>query len=104
MPHEGIQFNDEPSPEKERMNKLKALILTPEQYRDHPFAHLEGDQSYVVECGQGEKKLVFFGSPHTNDPENPIFIKIREKFEEVGPEIVYVEGMKENPSLHLSLV
>jgi len=77
-----------------RVEKLKDLILTSEQYRDHPFAHAEEQRAYVFELANGAKKLVFFGSAHINDPQDPLFEAIRRKFQETNPDIVYVEGME----------
>jgi hypothetical protein len=48
--------------EKSRFDELKDLILTNEQYKNQPFAHAEGERSYVFELTSEEKKLVYFGS------------------------------------------
>lgn len=82
------------NPERSKIDELKDLILTNEQYKDQPFAHAEGERSYVFELTNGEKKIVYFGSSHTNDPEDPLFEEIKKKFEEANPEIVYIEGWR----------
>ena len=79
--------------EQTQIENLKNLILTSEQYKDHPFTHAEDQGSYVFELESEDKKLVYFGSKHTNDPGDPLFEKIEEKFKETNPEIVYVEGI-----------
>ncbi len=80
--------------EAERIEKLKDLILTHKQFSEHPFAHDGSQRAYVFEVTVGNKKLVFFGSSHTNDPEDHLFTEIEEKFKELQPEIVFVEGME----------
>lgn len=69
------------------------LLLTDEQYRETAFAKNE-QRSYVFELENGEKKIVYFGSSHTNDPEDPLFQQIQEKFQESAPEMVYIEGWR----------
>jgi hypothetical protein len=76
------------------VQELKSLILSSEQYREHPFATDPGDHIYPYEISDGERTLTYFGTTHTNDPENPAFGEILKAFEKAHPEIVYVEGME----------
>lgn len=83
------------------MENLESKILSNAEYRDTPFARSESERTYVFQIENGEKKLVYFGSDHTNDPEDPIFGQIKEQFDLLKPDIVYVEGMRfinSNPS------
>lgn len=76
------------------VEELKDLILTNEQYKDQPFAHAEGERIYTFELTNGQKKILYFGSAHTNNPDDPIFEDIKKRFDELDPEIVYVEGWR----------
>jgi hypothetical protein len=90
---EGMHF-EQPDAEKERIEQLKNLILTNEQAREHPFYHTEGEErTYVFRLEEGGKRLTYFGSPHTNDPADPVFDQIAQSFSEIDPDMVYVEGM-----------
>ncbi|MES2416136.1 MAG: hypothetical protein V4504_00315 [Patescibacteria group bacterium] len=73
--------------------ELEDLILTNKQYRDHPFAkNPNNGRSYVFHYKNKDKEILFFGTAHTNKPEDPLFIDIEKKFKEIKPDIVYVEG------------
>lgn len=61
-------------------------IMTFEEYAGHKTP-------YVFEVEKGSKKIVFYGSPHSYDPKDPVFSEIKEKFKELNPEVVFVEGM-----------
>jgi len=86
------QENTENAQDVQTIEHLKELILTDEQYREHPFATTESERAYLLELKKGDKQLVYFGSPHIYDPEDPLFEEIQRKFVEFKPEIVYVEG------------
>jgi len=79
---------------KSDIESIKDLILTAEQYRDHPFAKSEGQRSYVIEVKKGSKHLLYFGSEHTNEIGDPLFDEIKQAFVGVNPQIVLVEGME----------
>ncbi|HEY0010327.1 MAG TPA: hypothetical protein VGB97_00235 [Candidatus Paceibacterota bacterium] len=92
-------MNEWPQPEKNHLEvtelkRLKSLILTHEQYRDHPFASDPDARSYVVEVTNGAKHLEFFGASHLYDPRDPQFEEIASRFETNRPDIVYVEGLE----------
>ncbi len=70
------------------------FILTSEQYRDTLFAHSESERTYVFKIEKGEKVLVYFGSAHTNDSEDPIFDEIKAQFDLLKPDMVYIEGWR----------
>jgi len=79
--------------EKEiNIENLKDLILTNEEYMNHPFAHTESERSYVFEINNGEKKIFYYGSSHTNESDDPIFKEIKKEFDRINPDIVYIEG------------
>jgi hypothetical protein len=73
-------------------NRLKKLILTSAQYAETPFAHDEGERKYVYELNVGKKKLCYFGSDHSNDPDDTLFVDIKNTFERVNPDLVMIEG------------
>ncbi len=79
-------------PEIENLERIKDLILTAEEYKETPFAAGRGKRTYVYEVENGEKKIVYFGAWHTNDPEDQLFDEIKAKFDEIQPDIVFIEG------------
>lgn len=82
--------------EHERIESLKKLILTGQELLDHPFYNPgEAGRNYIFELSNGNKKLLYFGCHHTNNPDDPMFEEIRKKLEELQPDIVYIEGMQE---------
>ncbi|MEK7579076.1 MAG: hypothetical protein AAB460_00900 [Patescibacteria group bacterium] len=83
------------SPNTVDLEPLKKMILDGQEYLDHPFNHGEKDKNYIFELTSGNKRLVYFGSHHTNNPQDPMFEEIQTRFKELQPEIVYVEGMQE---------
>ncbi len=74
------------------IENLKDLILTNEEYRNHPFANTEDERSYVFEINSGEKKIFYYGSSHTNESNDLIFKEIKKEFDRINPDIVYIEG------------
>lgn len=74
------------------LEQIKDLILNDEEYINHPVNQGERFRSYVFEVGDGEKKIVYFGSSHTTNPTDPLFEEIKQKFDEVKPDMVYIEG------------
>lgn len=92
MDFEGKKI-DRSNSEKARIEKLKSLILTNRQYQEHPFAHQERERAHIFELEGGGKKLLYFGSDHLVDPNDPMYDDIKAKFDELKPDIVYVEGM-----------
>lgn len=77
--------------------KMKTLILTPEQYVEHPWVkeHPPGSRSYAYALEQDGKILTVFGSEHINDPKDPLFEKIKALVAELKPDYVMVEGMQQ---------
>lgn len=49
------------------------------------YAKVEHDNPYVFEVEFGDKKLVYFGSAHSQNPSDEMFLKIEEKFQETNP-------------------
>jgi len=79
------------------LEKLKTLILTPEQYREHPFARKgeEEARSYTYALGNKDRLLTMFGSRHITDSADPLYGKIHAAFAAMQPDLVFVEGMRE---------
>lgn len=84
-------FSLDNHPEKDfKIEESKKFILSNKEYAEHPFAHSK-ESTYVFELKHQEKHIVFFGSAHINDPENRIFDEIQAQFNELNPQVVYVE-------------
>ncbi len=63
-------------------------IMTAEEY-----SKLEHSTPYLYELKNGEKELLYFGAYHSRNPEDGIFKDIENKFNEVTPDLVLIEGM-----------
>lgn len=83
-----------------KIEKVKNLILTPAQYAESDFVKGEqaktesdlcGIYTYHLENKSGQE-IYFFGSRHSNDPADPMFIEIKKAFDVIHPDIVLVEG------------
>jgi hypothetical protein len=74
--------------------RIKDLIMKLEDYPHTSYAREQEHQPYVLDLESEKKKLVYFGSPHINNPEDVIFDEIKKKFEETKPEMVYIEGWR----------
>ncbi|HTE48604.1 MAG TPA: hypothetical protein VK675_01720 [Candidatus Paceibacterota bacterium] len=72
----------------ETLEPVLASIMTAEEY-----SHTEHVTPYIFELQAGDKKLRYFGSPHVRDPQNPLFAEIETAFNEVNPDIVFMEGV-----------
>lgn len=86
-----------PSPKHQPtpLEQAKALILSNEEYRHHPYATGEVQPGpYIFEVSEGTKTIEYFGANHTTDPNDPQFAQIAERLNELKPQIVYVEGME----------
>ena len=57
------------------------------------YAKIEHETPYVYELKKGDKELAYFGAEHSNDISNPQFERLQKKFEEIKPDIVFVEGI-----------
>ena len=57
------------------------------------YAEQHHDIPYVFELEKGPKKLVYYGSDHSNDPAHRIFNDIEQRFNNASPQIVIVEGI-----------
>lgn len=56
------------------------------------YAKLRRGRPYEYELSAGSRALLFMGPGHSNDPENPVFAKIKHNLEEFKPDIVLIEG------------
>lgn len=68
--------------------QLEESLMTFEEY-----AEKEHDTPYVFETEHGNKKITYFGAAHSANLESPMFEQIREKFDEIKPQMVFVEGI-----------
>lgn len=57
------------------------------------YARSEHEQPYIYEIVRGDKKLVYFGAYHAYDPADPMFAEIQQRFDDLKPDVVVVEGM-----------
>jgi len=80
--------------EKAEANSLKEHILTHKEYAHHPFVLGSESESYSYLIEGNGKSLEYFGTSHSNNPENPLFFEIEKRFKALNPDIVYVEGME----------
>ncbi len=74
--------------QSETMEAILNTIMTAEEY-----SKIEHTTPYIFELKTGDKELCYFGSPHTSDPSNPLFIEIETAFNKANPDIIFVEGM-----------
>jgi hypothetical protein len=63
-------------------------LMTAEEY-----SKLEHSTPYLYELKGREKELLYFGAYHSRNPEDGIFKDIENKFDEVTPDLVLIEGM-----------
>ena len=66
----------------------KYEVMTFEEY-----AEKHHDTPYLFEVRNKNKLVEYFGAEHSNDPQNPMFEHIEEKFKEANPQVVFVEGV-----------
>ena len=52
-----------------------------------------GPRIRILYLEQNEKKLLFYGSIHSNDPDDSMFEDIERRFLELQPDIALVEGL-----------
>lgn len=76
-----------------RLEHLSSLLLSDIEYQEHPFAAGTEGRTYVLEYEKDDAAVLFYGSPHTTDPEDSVFDDIKDKFNSFKPEVVFVEGM-----------
>ncbi len=74
--------------QEQNLEHVLSSIMTAEQY-----AQIQHETPYVFDLKFGDTRLFYFGSPHTGDPKNPLFKDIESAFNEVEPDIVFVEGV-----------
>ncbi len=67
---------------------MKHQIMTFEEY-----AKSRHEAPYVFEIENGNKKITYFGARHSQNPADPMFARIEQKFSSSNPEIVFVEGV-----------
>lgn len=91
MPIEAEKFNGF-NLEKDKLEKFKNFIMTGQEYQRTSFSRDPKVRSYVFKLKNDKKEIVYFGSSHINDPEDPLFENIKEEFEKAKPDMVYIEG------------
>ncbi len=72
---------------KQSLEPILSKIMTAEEY-----SKIRHRAPYVFEIKNENKLISYFGSRHTNDPTDPVFAMIQEKFIAANPEKVFVEG------------
>ncbi len=80
----------EQAPKLSPAEKAIKKILSPQQYADR---REEFETPCLFEIESGDKRLVCIGSQHSTDPNHSQFKTIKEQFESIKPEIVFVEGL-----------
>ncbi len=65
----------------------KQKLMTAEAY-----AELTHETPYIFILEKDGKQLTYFGSPHTDDPESPVFSDIESRYRSADPDMVFVEG------------
>lgn len=75
----------------EKENNLDAVldsIMTVEKY-----AQIRHETPYIFTLKIEDTELYYFGAPHERDPQNSLFSEIETAFNQVNPDIVFVEGL-----------
>lgn len=80
------QNNPEFTRQIEKHNYSEDLMSYTE-YVEHQHA-----RPYEYELSAGDKFILFMGPGHSNDPDNPVFRKIKDNLEQFKPDIVLIEG------------
>jgi len=83
----------ESSDKTENMAKYAEKMLTMKEYIEHPYVKGDG-RSHVFTIEKNGKKLVYFGTAHTNKKEDPLFTEIQKQFDEAKSHMMFVEGMR----------
>ena len=78
----------EKKPEPESLESVLTSIMSAEEY-----SHIEHPIPYIFELKSEDGELYYFGTPHTSDPQSPIFSEIATAIQKVNPGIVFVEGI-----------
>ncbi|MEI6345805.1 MAG: hypothetical protein WCO79_01030 [bacterium] len=87
--NETPQLNDEAS----LVERAKASILSDAQYSETDFAKSEKERVYKYEVIGGGKSVLYFGTDHISDPQDPLFEEIESEIRDYAPEMLMVEGM-----------
>jgi hypothetical protein len=74
------------------IDEAKKRILTSKQYSESDFCK-NHNNSYVFTLKEKGKEIFFFGTSHITDPNDPLFIKVKESFDSFNPDMVYIEGI-----------
>ena len=80
--------------DSKNMTQAEDLIMTSQGYATCPALEVlrENNGVYRFKLEGADKTLFYFGAPHSNDPKNPLFEKIKEDFIAIQPDMVLVEG------------
>lgn len=76
-----------PGSNNKEHTELISSVMSFEEY-----AKIEHEVPYVYELKQGDREVLYFGVDHSNDISNPQFNEIQKKFNEIKPDVVFVEG------------
>ncbi len=74
---------------------ILASIMTADEYSE-----TRHDTPYIFELKAQEKTLHYFGTRHTRDPQDPLFVQIETAFNEAKPDIVFIEGIHVQSDMH----
>jgi hypothetical protein len=74
--------------EKSALDTALQHIMTAEEY-----SHVEHETPHVFKLTIGGAELHYFGSPHSRNPQDPLFKTIKDAFNEAQPDLVLVEGI-----------
>lgn len=76
-------------------NQFVHMDYNPEIMTWDAYSKSKHETPYIFDLKKGNKELFYFGANHTSDPNDPMFARIKEKFAELQPDSVFVEGMEQ---------
>jgi hypothetical protein len=79
---------EQPEKRNEELEPVLDSIMTAEEY-----SQIEHETPYIFELKAGDKELHYFGSRHSRNPEDTLFLEIEQAFNESNPDVVFVEGI-----------
>ncbi|MTI71841.1 MAG: TraB/GumN family protein [Firmicutes bacterium] len=77
---------------KSNLNYIVIVLLVVINITGCQVFNNKSEKIKILDLKEGDKHLLFYGSEHSNDENNPMFEDIKEKFHSINPEIVLVEG------------
>lgn len=77
----------------DNIEAYKGKLLTMGEYVQLPNIR-EIANGHVFTLEKEGKKLVFMGTKHVNNPDDPLFDQIQNKFNELKPDMIFIEGKR----------